>query len=208
MPRVIGKEVFKSIVAMAYEMGVADRIMTRVNQGLLEFSYQRKYPTRFRDAEDIFDDITKLWKVVHTNKKYYEWDDCYDDDEIKKYYSKKKIALTITGTYSAFARVVKLTSSNGECRSYLDVWRELNDYGCFDEEENEIIEIHNAPTTTTVFIIQRTIKENENNMLKEQLADVYWFRYSFRGLCKNHRVWEERLKEMEKRQLLVEKLSS
>ena len=203
----LGNEVFKTIVAMAYEMGVADRIMTKVKKGLLEFSYGRKYPTRFRDDEDILEDITKLWKVVHTNKKYYEFDDCDDDDEMKKYYSKKKIALTIAGTYSAFARVVKFTSANAGSGSYLDVWRETDDYNGLDEE-NDIVEIHDGPTTTSVAVIKRNIKENEENDLREQLADVYWFRYSFRGLCKNRRVWEGRLKEMEKRQLLVEKLSS
>jgi len=208
MPRIIGKEVFKNIVEMAYEMDVADRIMTKVKQGLLEFSYERKYPTRFRHAEDIFDDITKLWKVVHTNKKHYELDDYNNNDEMTKWFSKKKIALTTAGTYSAFARIVKFTSANGGSGSYLDVWREWGDGNCFDEEENDVVEIHNAPTTTTVFIIQRNIKECEKNHLKELLADVYWFRYAFRGLCKNRRVWAERLVEMEKRQLLVEKLSS
>ena len=74
----LGNEVFKTIVAMAYEMGVADRIMTQVKQGLLEFSYERKYPPTFRDTQQVFDDITKVWKVAHTNKKYYEKQD--DDD--------------------------------------------------------------------------------------------------------------------------------
>jgi hypothetical protein len=208
MPRIIGKEVFKNIVAMAYEMEVADRILTKVKQGLLEFSYERKYPTRFRHAEDIFDDITKLWKVAHTNKKHYELNVYDNTDELTQWVSKKKIALTTSGAYSAFARIIKFTSANGDIGSYLDVWREWDEYGSFTDEENDRVDIHNAPTTTTVFIIQRNIKENEKNHLKELLADVYWFRYAFRGLCKNRRVWEERLKEMEKRQLLVEKLSS
>jgi len=206
MPRSIGKEVFKNIVAMAYEMGVADKIMKKIEKRLLEFSQHKRYETRFRDDEDVCDDISKLWKRVPMNKKYYQQDEAgleLEEDTIPTWYSKKKIALTVAGTYSAFARVVKYDDS-GIIRSYLDVWMENEDYNPL-YDENITYQLLDCPTVITVAIIQREIKEREVYALAEWLDSIYEF--NFRGLAHNRKVWEQRLKEMRTRQFLVEKLS-
>lgn len=207
MPISIGKEVFKNIVAMAYEMAVADKIMKKVEIRLLEFSQHKKYPTRFRDDEDVCDDISKLWNRSPTNKKYYQPDEAgleLEDDVIPTWYSKKKIALTVAGTYAAFARVVKYDDS-GIIRSYLDIWMENEDYNPLYDDDNITYQLHDYPTTTTIAIIQREIKEREVFVLAEWLDSIYEFR--FRGLTRNRQVWEQRLKEMRTRQFLVENIS-
>lgn len=201
MSRVIGKEVFKNIVAMAYEMEVADRIMTQVKQGLLEFSYERKYPPVFREAQQVFDDIIKVWKIALTNKKYYEKQ---DDDDIDgdTYNSTMKFPLTISGPFIGYASIVMYEFDQG-IQGHLDVWIAKGEH---DHFEMDLEPLHHRPTIVTVFLIQRHIKDYYNRKLRAFLKGVYEFR--FRGLATNRRVWEERLKEMEKHQLLVQKLSS
>ena len=207
MLRIIGKEVFKNIVAMAFEMAVADKIMKKVEKGLLEFSQHKKYQTRFRDDEDVCDDISKLYKMAHTNKKHYQPDEAgleLEEGAIPTWYSKKKIALTVAGTYAAFARVVKYDNS-GIIRSYLDIWMENEDYNPLYDDDNIQYLLDDYPTTTTVAIIQREIKEREVFVLAEWLDSIYEFR--FRGLTRNRQVWEQRLKEMRTRQFLIENIS-
>lgn len=196
----LGKEVFKNIVAMAYEMEVADRIMTQVKQGLLEFSYERKYPPTFRDTQQVFDDITKVWKVAHTNKKYYEKQ---DDDDIDgdTYYSTMAFPLTTSGPFVGYVQIVKYDFDEG-INGHLDAWIAKGEDDSF---EMDLEPLHHTPTTSTVLLLKRHIADYYYRKLREILKGVYQFR--FRGLATNRRVWEERLKEMEKHQLLVEKLS-
>lgn len=199
----LGKEVFKTIVEMAYEMEVADRIMTHVKQGLLEFSYERKYPLVFREAHQVFDDITKVWKVVHTNKKFYEKGD-EEDYGGYTYYSKEKYPLTTSGPFIGYVQITKYDYNEGvDC--HLDLWIAKGEHDSFERDLEEIPQ-DDAPTTSTVLLLQRHIKDYYNRKLQAFLKGVYEFR--FRGISKSRRVWEERLKEMEKNQLLVEKLSS
>jgi hypothetical protein len=202
MPRIIGKEVLKNIVAMAYEMDVADRIQKKVKQELLEFSYEPKYQTTFRDDKQVLEDITKLWKVVHTNKKYYEKGD-EDDGQGDTYYSKEKYPLTVSGRFIAYFQIVKYDHNEGvDC--YIDTWITTPTGGFLRDIEQ--CRIDDAPTTTTIDIIQRHIAGYNKAELRKLLSSVYEFR--FRGLGKNRRAWEERLVEWKERQLLVEKLSS
>lgn len=198
----LGNEVFKTIVAMAYEMDVADRIMTKVKQGLLEFSYERQYPATFRDDNQILEEMTKVCKVVHTNKKYYEKGD-EEDNVGDTYYSKEKYPLTTSGRFISYFQVVKYDHSEGvDC--HIDTWITSPTGGFLRDIDARAFD--NAPTILTVANIKRDIAEYEKRELRKMLSSVYEFR--FRGISKGRWVWEKRLKEMEERQLLVEKLSS
>lgn len=206
MPRVIGKEVFKNIVTMAYEMEVADRLMTKVKQDLIEFYYRLNHTTRFREEEDLLEDFTKVWKVAHTNKKYYKLDEYHNDGEtVTQWYSNKKIALTTSGRYSAFVRVVKYISDSIGEGTFLDIWREWDEDGDCDEDNNRIMLWNNAPTIDIIANIKQNLKVREEDMLKEQLSNICSIRHTFK---KNAQVWAERFAEIEKHHLLVLKLSS
>lgn len=204
MPRIIGREVFKTIVSMAYEMELAERVTKKIDKGLLEFSYELKYPTRFRDTSHILEDITEIWKVAHTNKKHYTNDDSVDEDDPEQWYSKKKIDLTTSGPVSAFLRVVKYNDA-GIIRAYLDVWMEADEYQPYDDGDNLEVQIHNAPTTTTVAIIQRDIKARIHHELCGMLLTIFVECYdSIKG--KSKILWWRRLNELhnqKSRQFLV-----
>ena len=108
MSRVIGNEIFKTIVTMAYEMKLAAQVLERMAQRREKVLKLMREGQTFRDDEDIRKEITKYLAISPNNKKHWRFEEEAEGGR-SGFVLKKEIALSVSGRYRIMLSIVKHT---------------------------------------------------------------------------------------------------
>jgi hypothetical protein len=198
MTRTIGKEVFKTIVEMAYEMNTADKVKQRVESDLLTLSYEMRVPTVFRNQEEVGAEVVKALAIYYTNKKKYHKMD--GDDADVGYFYKSKIPLSVSGPVPVLLHLEKYVI-DGFVSKVACVY-----YDNIEIANNVVPEGQEGAVTIATAI--RDYMECRRNGLREKFNDIFELAYYGRR-PKNYAVWVARLLAMkeEREGAFLKKLS-
>jgi hypothetical protein len=215
MGRVIGNEIFKTIVMMAYEMKLASRVLSRMTHRREKVRKLMKAGQTFRDDEDIRKEMAKYLAISPDNKKHWRFDEGAEDTEHNGFVLKKEIALSVSGRYRIMLSIVKHTEYEvAQHRQFENVlYVHIRDSD--DEEVNEVADrryyIRNPPTVVTVEIIKRLGLCLESREVKEAYDEIYErVSYYSRRSGINAYKWDRRITAMrddDKRSGLVKTIS-
>jgi hypothetical protein len=195
MTRVIGNEIFKTIVEMAYEMKTASRVLTRIDKGWEQVREAMKAGQRFRDDEDIRKEITKHLAISHKNKKHWRFD---EEEEMQSgFVLKRDIPISVSGEYRIMVRVVKHAEYEvaGNGITHIHLYVRCEDYN--DDAWNDYLDpcVVRRPaegplTSTSVALLKRAGLELECDKLIELYNDIY---PTFRSISKHALIWKKRI---------------
>lgn len=194
MGRVIGNEIFKTIVTMAYEMGLAQKVLGRMARRREKVIDLMRAGQTFRDNEDILKDITKYLAISPDNKKHWRF-----DEEVEDGYSgfvlKKEIPMSVSGPYRIMLSIVKHTEY--EVAQHRDFWNAL--YVHVRDSDGEVVNdgydtqyvMETPPTVFTVALVERLGLCLEFSEIEEAYDAIFEGISCSSGI--NARAWNRRL---------------
>ena len=210
MGRVIGNEIFKTIVTMAYEMGLAHRVLSRMGRRRDKVELLMETGQTFRDDEDIRKEITKYLAISPDNKKHWRFDEPAEDTTENGFVLKKEIPISVSGPYRIMLCIVKHTEYEVDRdRQFVNIiYIHLRDSDGDDINEcDNQYHIQSPPTVVTVELIKQMALGMEFSEVQEAYDEIFE-RVSCRSGI-NARAWNRRLPIMrddDKRSDIVEKI--
>jgi uncharacterized protein (UPF0335 family) len=195
MSRVIGNEIFKTIVTMAYEMELAHKVLSRMSQRRSAVEDLMKTGQTFRDDDDILTEVKKYLAISPDNKKHWRFE---QDDEYRAFILKKEIPISVSGRYRIMLSIHKHLVYKDSPRVFynnLYIYLRDNSGEDVDDEPYHYSTGINPPTVFTVAIIERLALEREFHDIRDTYNRIYM---PIESNGKNCKIWNKRLRIMAK----------
>lgn len=197
MGRVIGNEIFKDIIQMAYEMELARKVLNRMSRRRDKVLNRMGMGQTFRDDEDIRKEITKYLAISPDNKKHWRFDEPAENGE-NGFVLIKEIPISVSGPYRVMLSIVKHTEYEvaRDRDFYNKIYVHLRD--SVDEDVNEYENayfIAIPPTTTTVELLKQIALRMEFKSIKEAYNEMYE-RLPWSTGATHAKIWNKRISMM------------
>jgi hypothetical protein len=196
MGRVIGNEIFKTIITMAYEMELAEKVLGRMAQRREKVRDLMRQGQTFRDSEDIRKEMAKYLAISHRNKKYWK----YDEDNGGKgpgYALNKMIAMSVSGKYRIMLSIVKHTWREDDLKTVWDTFyihlQDTDGWNVNNPNETPVPRNVGAPTVITVEILKQTALYREFAYDIQEAYEEIYERVSRRSGRNARTVWERQI---------------
>ena len=198
MSRVIGNEIFKTIVTMAYEMKLAAQVLERMAQRREKVLKLMREGQTFRDDEDIRKEIDKYLAISPDNKKHWRFEEEVEGGQ-NGFVLKKEIALSVSGRYRIMLSIVKHTEFRGHPRQvvrpalYVHILDSAGEEMNFDYARGDFIQT--PATVDDVALVKLLGLCLEWEEVKEAYDDIYAM-MPYKRTGKNTRTWNRWITEM------------